>query len=169
MYILQPYKLQMNKRKKNHKEKQGNYQKNRTNLTLPKYTLTTRVINTTDVVNYNFPSLVKANVFSQCHEWLFRNGGGLQHIRSDSTFYLLPAPPLFPHGVTVETPQAHMLQIVIARTPPPQTPCLTIYVDYIFRADVCLLSMCGTCWASVHAHAHHLGHKVSSVHGTWGP
>lgn len=58
-----------------------------------------------------------------------------------------------------------MLPLLLPKTPPPQTLWLTIV--YIFSTGVCLLGMYSACWPSVHAHAHHLGHKVSSVPGTW--
>lgn len=68
--------------------------------------------------------------------------------------------------VTMETPLAHTLLLFLPK-PHPHKRYAIITEVYILSTDVCLVCMYSACWASVLAHAHHLGHKVSLVHGTW--
>lgn len=86
-------------------------------------------------------------------------GGPTSHLH-----HLPPAP-----RVTMETPLAHMLQLLLPK-PSPHKLCASALMLFIFSAPMFVYFACGmysVCCLSMYAHAHHLGHKVSSVHGTW--
>lgn len=91
----------------------------------------------------------------------------------DPTSHLHRLPPVPPHsapGVTMETPLAHTLPLLLPK-PRPHKPCASP-LTFIFSAALFVYFVfwyvCTVCvGASVRAHAHHLGHKVSSTHGTW--
>lgn len=65
----------------------------------------------------------------------------------------------------METPKTHILPLLLPKkkkkTPPPQTH----RHGFESSAQMFVYVMCvyGLCWAR----AHHQGHKVSSVRGTW--
>lgn len=65
------------------------------------------------------------------------------------------------HGVTMETPGAHTLPLLLPK-PRPHKPCASTSPWFIFPALMLVYFVCLMC-----VHAHHLGRRVSSVRGTW--
>lgn len=85
--------------------------------------------------------------------------------------HLPPAPPHSAPSVTMETQLAHTLPLLLPK-PRPHKPCASPLTLFIFSAVLFVYFVFGmyvqcVSGASVRAHSHHLGHKVSSVHGTW--
>lgn len=112
--------------------------------------------------HYKRKMVVRFSVFSKSGEWLLLNKR-VDYSQSQSCpSCSSSSSSLCSHRVAMETPLAHTRPLLLPK------PCGSPSPWFIFSALMFVSFVCySMCWASMRAHAHHLGHKVSSVHGTW--